>query len=98
MTTFSFIAREWFWNPVMIHGTVALAVGVGWIKTGRSPFLWLASLFLHLEAARRQALASLRVAFLSFRDGYRAQHTTVRREQAGPGPHVVPMRSGRGGA
>ena len=58
--------------------------GTAWLKTGRSPF-WLAAVaFLHLEAARQQALASIVFAARHFVDGYRNRYESVRRDVLEP--------------
>lgn len=60
----------------------AILVGLAWIKTGRSPFLWLIVLLLHLEAIRAQAWETAGAAVEHFRVNYHRRHGAVRSEVA----------------
>lgn len=60
----------------------AILVGLAWIKTGRSPFLWLIALLLHLEAIRTQAWETAGLAVEHFRVNYRRRHGAVRSKVA----------------
>jgi hypothetical protein len=67
----------------MIVPAVSLAViagGILWLRTGRSPLVWLALGALALEAARRQAILSAREAARHFAEAWPEQHAEVRRE------------------
>lgn len=60
-----------------------VVAGMLWCVTGRSPFFLLARLCLHLEAARREMIASARLAGRSFYQNYGMTERHVRREILG---------------
>jgi len=51
-----------------------------WLKTGRSPFIWVAWLMLHCEAARAQFFQTLRFAWLHFSQNWRKAVIETRAE------------------
>ena len=54
-----------------------------WIKIGSSPFVWLAHLGVHLEAARVQLISSVWLAMRHFAKQYPRQVERVRQEVMG---------------
>lgn len=70
------ILRDGLWLLAII------LVGLGWVKSGRSPFLWLIVLLIHLEAIRAQAWESAGAAIEHFRANYHSRHGAVRVEVA----------------
>lgn len=56
------------------------AFSILWMKTGRSPFVWMSWLGLHLEAIRLQLIASATAAFRHFIQFYPQTYQRVRAE------------------
>ena len=59
--------------------TLAIS-GMIWVVTSKSPFVWLAHLGVHLEAARVQLISSTWLAMRHFAKQYPRQVERVRQE------------------
>jgi len=57
-----------------------LAIGVLWVRSGRSPFVWISWLALHMETIRLQLASSAYAAFVDFRANYSKRAADVRAE------------------
>lgn len=76
--TLHLLCSPQFWQYAAI---VAAVVGaIGWIRSGKSPFVWGMLLCLHAEAARQQGIESLGVAVRHFAAEYAPRVGRVRRE------------------
>jgi hypothetical protein len=63
---------------ISIFAGVLCALCLLWLKSGRSPFIWLAVFFEHAEAVRLQFLRSAVGFYLHFTQGYRGTFNEVR--------------------
>ena len=73
-------------DKTTIFGTaigLAFIGGIAWVKSGRSPFLWIASAGLHGEAFRRQLIASTIVGAKHLAQNYRQTLLLVKGEMSG---------------
>lgn len=80
--------KLWYIGPPLV-------LGILWIKTGASPFLWLSRLCLHLEAIRLQMQSSVAVAGRYFKSEYAATHANVRSREAEQNAERAGQRRGR---
>ncbi len=64
----------------MIWLLILSAVILLWIRSGRSPLLWMAWVLLHLEAIRQQVWSTAGVAVRHFFSNYRDRAQAVRVE------------------
>lgn len=64
--------------PYLIGG--AMALGLLWFRTGRSPFVWLSWAALHAEAIRLQVADSAIAAAKHFSQNYGDRAARVRAE------------------
>lgn len=75
------LVNEWFWQWMMI-GPASIAC-LAWLRTGRSPFVWLIWAALYAEAIRAQAWRSAELAARAFVRALPARVDQVRREVLG---------------
>jgi len=68
-----------FW----IYVVAPVLLGTLWVRSGASPFVWLAHLGVHLEAARVQLIRSSWLAMRHFAKQYPRQVERVRQEVMG---------------
>ena len=71
---------EIFSPNTAVWGLAACGAVLLWIRSGRSPLVWIAWLAFHAEAVRVQTLASIRVAARDFRNSYPKCAEEVRAE------------------
>ena len=75
----NFITTYW---PLLLM-LAAILLGLLWVRSGKSPFVWMAISALHLEAIRLQLIASAAEAGRHFASNYRSRARDVRSEVLG---------------